>query len=100
MPSSEESTWPEIDEPQVADDSDVYDRFSKTQKNFVVSAVSFSGLLSSAFKLNANHLQVAQLMLILSIQNHFYYFCKAHTQCSSNLQDNFAVIGRSWVECH
>jgi hypothetical protein len=68
MPSSEESTWPEIDELQVADDSDVYDRFSKTQKNFIVSAVSFAGLLSSAFKLNVNHVQVVQLMSILSIQ--------------------------------
>lgn len=68
MPSSEESAWPEIDGQQVADDSDVYDRFSKTQKNFIVSAVSFAGLLSSAFKLNINHVQVVQLMSNLSIQ--------------------------------
>ncbi|KAG1750879.1 major facilitator superfamily domain-containing protein [Suillus lakei] len=43
--SSEESLRLELEDLHVADDLDVYDRFNKAQKNFIVFAVSFAGLL-------------------------------------------------------
>ncbi|KAG2154020.1 major facilitator superfamily domain-containing protein [Suillus clintonianus] len=42
---SEESLQLQLEELHVADDLDVYDRFNKAQKNFIVFAVSFAGLL-------------------------------------------------------
>jgi hypothetical protein len=45
MSSSEESTLFEVDE-LVANGLDVYDRFSRTQKNFIAFAVSIACLLS------------------------------------------------------
>ena len=51
MSSLEERPLLEVlDELHTPDDLDVYDRFSKAQKNFIVFAVSFAGLLPSAKK--------------------------------------------------
>jgi len=47
MSSSEESTLLEVDEVQAVDGLDVYDRFSGTQKNFIVLVVSIAVLLSA-----------------------------------------------------
>ncbi|KAG1821614.1 uncharacterized protein BJ212DRAFT_1332456, partial [Suillus subaureus] len=43
--SSEESLRLELEDLHVVDNLNVYDRFSKAQKNFIVFAVSFAGLL-------------------------------------------------------
>lgn len=65
--SSEDSAWLEVDRLLAADDSHVYDRFSQTnRKNFIVTAVSFAGLLSGVQQSNTNYLTV--LIFILSIQ--------------------------------
>lgn len=55
MSSSEESAYLLV---AVDSESYVYGRFSKTQKSFIVTAVSFAGLLSSMSQSNTNYLTV------------------------------------------
>lgn len=75
MSSSEESALLEHG------DADVYDRFSKAQKHFIVFALSFAALLPSTYELNLKYL--TEMIHVLSISVRDWGFSPFHPSDSS-----------------